>query len=134
MIAIMCMYREQLPLVAYYVTHLHVYTCAYRLPPSPPPPPPSAQERRAQHLLHPQGYNCPDLTEDRVRVVVFRDEKGVKTPVFDSQVHCDTEEKEKVRVFHHVREMVLLPPPPLTPSFPPPPPPPFLLIFIFRSH
>ena len=48
------------------------------------------------HLLHPQGYNCPDLSEDRVRVVVFRDEKGVKTNVFDSQVHCEQEEREKV--------------------------------------
>lgn len=72
------------------------------LPPSPSLPflpslpPSSAQERRARSLLHPQGYNCPDLTEDRVRVVVFRDDKGVKTPVFDSQVHCEPEEGEKV--------------------------------------
>jgi hypothetical protein len=73
---------------------------------SPGPRENAAQERRAKSLLHPQGYNCPDLTEDRVRVVVFRDDKGVKTPVFDSQVHCEMEEGDKVGpecnvVVHH---------------------------------
>ena len=42
-------------------------------------------ERHARHLLHPLGLSVPELTPNRVRVVVFRDEKGIKQPIFDSQ-------------------------------------------------
>ena len=36
-------------------------------------------------------------------MVVFRDDKGVKTPVFDSQVHCETsDEGDKVCITHAV--------------------------------
>ena len=40
-----------------------------------------------------------------MRVVVFRDEKGVKTPVFDSQINCDplVEEGDKVGLHHTIR-------------------------------
>ena len=67
-------------------------------PLSPPPPDlPRAQERHAKALLHPQGYNVPELSEEKVRVVVYRDERGVKTSVFDSQIHCiSLEDGDKV--------------------------------------
>ncbi len=38
----------------------------------------------------------PVLSQSRIRVVVFRDEKGVKQPVFDSQ-QLPTEEGGEVR-------------------------------------
>jgi hypothetical protein len=57
---------------------------------SPVPRENAAQERHAKALLHPQGYNVPELSEDRVRVVMYRDERGVKTSVFDSQIHCSS--------------------------------------------
>ena len=44
-----------------------------------------ANERHAKQLLHPNGLSVPELNPNRVRVVVFRDEKGVKQEVFDSQ-------------------------------------------------
>ena len=54
-----------------------------------------AQERHAHELLHPGSPTLPDLQPSRVRMVVFRDDRGVKVPLFDSQVHCD-QEGEKV--------------------------------------
>ena len=44
-----------------------------------------AAEDRARQLLHPAGLSVPVLNQARIRVVVFRDEKGVKQPIFDSQ-------------------------------------------------
>ena len=55
----------------------------------------SAQERHAHELLYPGSSTLPDLQPSRVRMVVFRDDRGVKVPLFDSQVHCD-QEGEKV--------------------------------------
>ena len=54
-----------------------------------------AQERHAHELLHPGSPTLPDLQPSRVCMVVFRDDRGVKVPLFDSQVHCD-QEGEKV--------------------------------------
>ena len=41
-------------------------------------------------------------------MVVFRDDKGVKTPVFDSQVHCETsDEGDKVCTIYMYMYIVL---------------------------
>ena len=61
--------------------------------PLTPPPPCRANERHAQQLLHPSGLSVPELKSKRVRVVVFRDEKGVKQPIFDSQQVTNNEEE-----------------------------------------
>ena len=42
-------------------------------------------EGHARQLLHPSDLSVPILSPSRVRVVVFRDEKGVKQTIFDSQ-------------------------------------------------
>ena len=64
-----------------------------------------AQERHAHELLHPGSPTLPDLQPSRVRMVVFRDDRGVKVLLFDSQVHCDQEgEKEGGRERERERE------------------------------
>ncbi len=72
--------------------------CAHALHSPPSLLPCRANERHAQQLLHPSGLSVPELKPKRVRVVVFRDEKGVKQPIFDSQQI--THDEEEVRTLY----------------------------------
>ena len=70
--------------VQWYVCH-PVQTLAQTLNPY------RASERRAHHLLHPGGLSVSELNPNRLRVVVFRDDKGMKLPIFDSQLYTNEE-------------------------------------------
>ena len=65
-----------------------------------PPPPHRARERRARFLLNPSGASAVELSPNRVRLVVFRDDKGQKLPLFDSdtQTLCSEGDGETSKV------------------------------------
>ena len=54
--------------------------------------PSSARERHARGLIYPNGFSSARINSTRVRLVVFRDDKGVKQQLFDSQSNADNTE------------------------------------------
>ena len=52
----------------------------------------SARERHARGLIYPNGLSSARIHSTRIRLVVFRDDKGVKQQLFDSQSNAENNE------------------------------------------
>lgn len=52
----------------------------------------SARERHAKGLIYPNGLSSARIHSNRVRLVVFRDDKCAKQQLFDSQSNAENSE------------------------------------------